>query len=202
MKSLQVVNVLLIEDNPSDVLLLRSALEADQISTFTLTHVERLSDGLKLLNGGSFDIILADLGLPDSSGLGTFERLRELASDVPMIVFSGDGNEEQAVHAVREGAQDYLVKSLSGFDMAARAIRYALERNKLQRSVKDSEHWFNTMFRSNPAPMGITSQSDYRIVDVNDAWVNLTGYSREEALGHTTIELGLAKPETLQQILS
>jgi DNA-binding response OmpR family regulator len=143
MASLQLIQVLLIEDNPSDVLLLRSALEEDQLSAFTLTHVERLSDGLKQLDGKSFDIILADLGLPDSSGLETFKRLREQAPDLPIIVFSGNDNEEQAVHAMRDGAQDYLVKGPNGFDMAARSIRYAIERNKLQSTLRESEQRFS-----------------------------------------------------------
>lgn len=200
MASLQLIQVLLIEDNPSDVLLLRSALEEDQLSAFTLTHVERLSDGLKQLDGKSFDIILADLGLPDSSGLETFKRLREQAPDLPIIVFSGNDNEEQAVHAMRDGAQDYLVKGPNGFDMAARSIRYAIERNKLQSTLRESEQRFSILFHSNPVPVGITRQTDYRIVDVNDAWTSLTGYSREEAIGHTSAELGLVKPEILQQI--
>ena len=200
MKNLQLIKVLLIEDSSSDVLLLRSALETDLISTFELTHVERLEDGLKQLKSDVFDIILADLGLPDCTGMDTFKRLREQAPDMPVIVFSGNDNEELAIQAVREGAQDYLVKSLSGFNMAARSIRYAVERNKLQQSVKDSEQWFTALFRFNPVPVGITRQSDYCIVDVNDAWEILTGYSREEAIGHTSTELGIAKPATLQEI--
>lgn len=200
MKSLLLLKVLLIEDNPSDVLLLRSALEEDQLSKFELTQADRLSDGIKLLDGGSFDIILADLGLPDSSGLETFERLHKHAPELPVIVFSGNDNEEQAIHAVREGAQDYLVKSLSGFEMAARSIRYGIERSKLQGILRDSEQRFSTLFRLNPVPVGITRQTDYSIVDVNDAWIELTGYTRDEAVGHTSAELGLVKPEKLKQI--
>ena len=202
MKSLQSLKVLLIEDNPSDVLLLLSALEADLISTFSLTHVERLEDGLKQIKDESFDVILTDLGLPDSAGLDTFKRLHKQVPNLPIIVLSGNDNEEQAIQAVREGAQDYHVKSPSGFEMVARSIRYAIERNKLQRSVKDSEQWFNTMFRLNPIPVGITRRLDYRIVDVNAAWEKLSGYSREEAIGHTSIELRITSPETLQQIRS
>ena len=200
MMSLLLLKVLLIEDNPSDVLLLRSILEEDQLSNFELTQADRLSDGIKLLDGGSFDIILADLGLPDSSGLETFERLHKHAPEIPVIVFSGNDNEEQAIHAVREGAQDYLVKSLSGFEIAARSIRYGIERSKLQGTLRDSEHRFSTLFRLNPVPVGITRQTDYSIVDVNDAWIELTGYTRDEAVGHTSAELGLVKPEKLKQI--
>lgn len=68
------------------------------------------------------------------------------------------------------------------------------------KELHTSEKRFTALFRSNPIPVGFTRASDYRIVDVNDAWSILTGYSREEALGHTSTELGLAKPKTLQHV--
>jgi PAS domain S-box-containing protein len=200
MKRLQALKVLLVEDNQGDVLLLRTALDADQLSTFELTTVDLLEDGLRQLQQTHFDIALVDLGLPDSLGLQTFERVHRASPEMPVVVFSGNEDEEQAVDAVRLGAQDYLVKSLSGFDMAARTIRYAIERNKLHNNLRESEERFSILFHSNPIPMGITRASDYSIVDVNDVWTNLTGYTRDEALGHTAAELGLVKPETLQQV--
>lgn len=200
MKRLQALKVLLVEDNQGDVLLLRAALDADQLSTFELTTVDLLEDGLRQLQQAHFDIALVDLALPDSLGLETFERIHRASPEMPVVVFSGNEDEEQAVDAVRLGAQDYLVKSLSGFDMAARTIRYAIERNKLHNNLRESEARFSILFRSNPVPMGITRASDYSIVDVNDVWTNLTGYTRDEALGHTAAELGLVKPDILQQV--
>lgn len=66
--------------------------------------------------------------------------------------------------------------------------------------LKYSQQRFSTLFRSNPVPMGITDAADLRIVDVNDAWSELTGFARAEALGRTSAELGLARPEALQSI--
>jgi PAS domain S-box-containing protein len=189
MESLQSLSVLLIEDNPSDVLLLETALEADPIHRFELTHVERLSDGLKKLDDAAFDIVLADLGLPDSSGLNTFEQLHEQVPDLPIVVFSGNDDEAQAAKAVRAGAQDYLVKSLNGFDMAARMIRYALERHHQQQALRESEKRFAKAFHSSPAAQAITRLADEKIVDVNDAYCRLTRYTREQLIGHTTEEL-------------
>jgi CheY-like chemotaxis protein len=130
MAALPSLRILLVEDNPSDVLLLQDALDADPLSTFVMTTVPRLADGIRRLQEQTFDIILADLGLPDSSGMDTFERLHGQAPDLPMVIFSGNDDQEQSLLAVRAGAQDYLAKSLSGFDMAARTIRYDVERNK------------------------------------------------------------------------
>ena len=117
------LKILLLEDNPTDVLLLQSALEADLLSEFVLSHVERLADGLKRLRTEEFDVILTDLGLPDSSGLETFESLHQQFPRLPILVFSGNTDVSEVVRAVRAGAQDYLVKSPGGFDMAPRSIR-------------------------------------------------------------------------------
>ncbi len=69
-----------------------------------------------------------------------------------------------------------------------------------EKRIEDSQKRFSTLFRSNPVPLGITDATDYRIVEVNDAWSELTGFTREEAIGRTSTELGLARPETLQSI--
>jgi PAS domain S-box-containing protein len=191
MKNGRALNVLLIEDNPSDVLLLQTALEADPVSSFALTHVERLAEGLKQLSDATFDIVLADLGLPDSSGLDTFEQLHRSMPSIPMVVFSGNDDEEQAIESVRAGAQDYLVKSLSGFDMAARTIRHAIERNKLQNTVRESEARFVKAFHSSPAAQTITRFADQKLLDVNESYSRLTGYTREQLIGHTADELHL-----------
>lgn len=74
------------------------------------------------------------------------------------------------------------------------------ERKQAEIAIKESERRFASLFRSNPTPIGITSASGYRIFDVNDAWCKLTSYSREEAIGHDSTELGLAKPQTLELV--
>lgn len=179
MKSGQALRVLLIEDNPSDVLLLRAALEADALSNFALTTVERLADGLQKLDEAMFDIVLADLGLPDNSGLSTFEQLHSHAPNLPMVVFSGNEDEEQAIQAVRGGAQDYLVKSLSGFDMAARTIRHAIERNKLQTTLREGEERLELVMEGSQLgywDWNIEAGKVYR----NERWAEMLGYTLEE----------------------
>lgn len=78
--------------------------------------------------------------------------------------------------------------------------RDVTQRKNAEKNLQESESRFSRLFRSNPVPVGITTASGFRIVDVNDAWTRLTGYSREEAIGHTSAELGLSKPETLQKV--
>ncbi|HNB50345.1 MAG TPA: PAS domain S-box protein, partial [Anaerolineales bacterium] len=185
------IHVLVLEDSPTDALLLRVALERDLLDQFALTIVERLEEGISQLAHTSFDVIVLDLGLPDSQGLKTFESLHPIAPHIPTIVFSGNTDDKDAIQAVRAGAQDYLVKSVSSFEMAGRAIRHAIERHKLQKSLQESEARFATIFEYSPVAIGISRIRDQKLIHVNTAFMALYGLSRAEALGHTTEELNI-----------
>jgi sigma-B regulation protein RsbU (phosphoserine phosphatase) len=119
------LRLLLVEDNPGDVRLLKEMLP----SGYSLTSVDRLSAALGHCRQA--DVVLLDLWLPDSEGLETFRRLHAEAPDVAVLVLTGRGDESGAVLAVREGAQDWLVKGQVDGDGLARALRYAVERNQL-----------------------------------------------------------------------
>jgi signal transduction histidine kinase/DNA-binding response OmpR family regulator len=132
------VKVLLIEDNPGDARLLQEMLADASSHTFDLECADRLSTGLERLAAGGIDAVLLDLSLPDSQGLDTFTRVHAQAPDVPIMVLSGLDDEALAIKAVREGAQDYLVKGRGDRDLLVRAIRYAIERMRLEEQFKAS----------------------------------------------------------------
>jgi DNA-binding NarL/FixJ family response regulator len=125
------IQVLLIEDNPTDVLLLRQACAAVPLTPCVFTHVERLSEGLKYLSGARFDVVLLDLGLPDSQGLETLAKVKALAAAVPIVILTGLDDESLGLQAVRAGAQDYLPKTHIDGYIVTRAIRYAIERHQI-----------------------------------------------------------------------
>ncbi|MCX6377490.1 MAG: response regulator, partial [Armatimonadetes bacterium] len=127
----QPINILVVEDNPADSRLIQETLRDVPGGGFQITVAESLSDGLRLVHEG-FDIVLLDLRLPDSEGFATFERMRESATGIPIVVLSGTEDESLAVKAVQEGAQDYLVKGRADGETLARAIRYAVARHKTQ----------------------------------------------------------------------
>lgn len=127
------INVLLVEDNPVDVLLAKDALEDSQ--QFDVTVAERLSTALELLKNHRFDVVLLDLGLPDCQGLETFIKLRQGNSSIPVIVMTAKDDNELALRAVREGAQDYLVKNQVQGDTLSRSIRYAIERQRSEATI-------------------------------------------------------------------
>ncbi len=126
------IKILLVEDNPGDARLLREMLAQAAPGQFQLTLVERLGAALQSLGQASFDLVLLDLSLPDSHGLETFLQVRDQESGLPIIVLSGLDDEALAVRAVREGAQDYLVKGQVDGDLLVRAMRYAIERGQTE----------------------------------------------------------------------
>ena len=124
--------ILLIEDNKGDARLLEEMMHDTGTTPFTIIWADRLSSGLKYLKRGGIHLVLLDLGLPDSDGFDTFKAIKESAPDVPIIVMTGLNDEKMAIDAVREGAQDYLVKGQVEGNLLIRAMRYAGERKKLE----------------------------------------------------------------------
>ena len=122
------VRVLLIEDNPGDDLLLRQTLAEVKNTKFEVVSADRLKAGLDLLAKGDVDVVLLDLLLPDSRGLDTLHKVHSKISSIPVVVLTGLDDEAMAIEAVREGAQDYLIKGQTDVNLTARALRYAIER--------------------------------------------------------------------------
>lgn len=130
--------VLLVEDNPADARLLQVILtEANGSGEgFNLQHVERISEALTSLSREHYDAILLDLTLPDGQGLTTAEVLCAAAPEVPIVVLTGLDDEAMALQAVQAGAQDYLVKGQVDGPMLTRALRYAIERHRMQQELR------------------------------------------------------------------
>jgi PAS domain S-box-containing protein len=124
------LNVLLIGDNLGDVRLIREMLAADKDLVFHLECADRLSVAMQQLAEAPVDLILLDLSLPDSQGLETFRKAHAEIVDVPIVVLSGSDDEELGMNAVQAGAQDYLVKGQVDGHSLARAIQYAIERER------------------------------------------------------------------------
>ena len=126
----QPIRVLLVEDSPTDVLLVRAALGVVAGAKFDVASVERLETAFERAQSVPVDVLLLDLGLPDSQGLETFVRAHAALPGLPIVVLSGQGDEELALLAVQQGAQDYLVKRATMKELLPRAIRYAVERHQ------------------------------------------------------------------------
>jgi diguanylate cyclase (GGDEF)-like protein/PAS domain S-box-containing protein len=134
----EALTVLMIEDDPTDAQLVRRYLAKLGVAS-TILHRDRLAGGLERLAEGGVDLVLLDFSLPDSAGIGSFRSLRARHPDVPVIVLTGMDDEELATRAVAEGAQDYLVKREVDGPLLARAIRYAIERHRVEVALRQSE---------------------------------------------------------------
>jgi signal transduction histidine kinase len=130
------VKILLIEDNLAEARLLQEFLQQADAKEFVLVHVKRLQEGLNELSRSNYDIILLDLTLPDSQGLSSLPILIDCAPSVPIVVLTNTNDEELALEAVREGAQDYLVKRHVNVNGLVRSICYAIERKQLLETLR------------------------------------------------------------------
>ncbi|MGA1841122.1 MAG: PAS domain S-box protein [bacterium] len=134
-----------------------------------LKCVDRLSTGLELLAAESFDIVLLDLFLPDSFGFETFTRIRSQVPSVPIIILSGLEDELMAIKAVQEGAQDYLFKTEVSTNLLVRAIRYGIERKRIEDALRDSERQYRSTINSMRDAIHVID-NDMRIVLLNNAF--------------------------------
>ncbi len=121
------MKILLVEDNPGDARLIEEMIKEEGTAKFELVHVQSLAEALQSLGADSFDSVLLDLGLPDSSGLDTLIRVHTQVPDMPIVVLTGLADEAVSAEALRQGANDYLVKGRVDSNVLVRAMRYATQ---------------------------------------------------------------------------
>ena len=132
------IRVLLIEDDQADAFLVHEMLleptagRDAATGDITLQHVTRLDVGVGKIAEGGYDIIISDLGLPDSQGMDTVKTLAAAARRIPIVVMTGLADHEVGLEAVNAGAQDYLIKGQVSGEMLVRSIRYAIERKRIE----------------------------------------------------------------------
>jgi signal transduction histidine kinase len=156
----RLIRLLLIEDDPGDATLTREMLAEAPAASCCLEWVDSLSAGLRRLTKGDIDLVLLDLGLPDSVGL---ESLRTLCSGMaralPVVVMSGHGEEEMAMQALQEGAQDYLVKGQVDARSLFRSIRYAIERQNTEEKLRTAHAELERQVAERTATLASTVES-------------------------------------------
>lgn len=171
------IKILLVEDNTIEAALLQEELCELEPSRFFISHVERLDEAIGRLEEGLFDIILLDLGLPDSHGLDTFVTAHERAKGIPIVVLSGLDDERLGMEAVRKGAQDYLVKGKSDVHALVRSLHHAIQRHRLLAELELSKERLNAQYRWIPIPTFTWERirDDFVLVDLNNAAVGEVG---------------------------
>ena len=130
-----IIKVLLVEDNEGDIRLIKELLSHDCPGKFVIETVNRLQEAIEIIKQEKFDVVLADLSLPDSDGMETVSHIQGSNSNLPIVVLSGQESESLATKIVQSGAQDYLVKGQGDGHLISKTLRYAIERKRIQEGL-------------------------------------------------------------------
>jgi diguanylate cyclase (GGDEF)-like protein/PAS domain S-box-containing protein len=180
--------LLLVEDNPGDARLIQEMFNDQGANNTELTRVASLSEAEKLLGQRAFDLILLDLGLPDSQGLDAVRRAHAVAPRVPLVVLTGMDDESLAAQCLQVGAQDYLIKGQIETRGLLRALRYAVERKNMEEALfVEKERAQVTLNCIGDAV--ICTDADGKITFLNLVAEKMTSWTRQEAAGRPMAEV-------------
>jgi PAS domain S-box-containing protein len=193
------LNILVVDDNATDLLLLEEALGEVRASKFALTGVMRLDEALAVLHDKRFDVVLLHLGLPDSQGLETFVRLQREHPAIPILILSGRNDEPLAIQAVQGGAQDFVAKDNIRGNLLARTIRYAIERKRSERKSIASEAGYRRLFETAHDGIFILDAETGQITDANPSLEKLLGYTIAELIGKRLWEIAPFRDKAASQ---
>ena len=183
------VAILLIEDNPGDARQVQEILCDVPGFAYQFDWADRLSSGMKHLENDHTDIVLLDLNLPDSYGYETYQQLHKRFPDMPIVLLTGLEDEQLGLHAVRDGAQDYLAKGNLEGNLLTRTIRYAMERKLADIALHKSEQLLKKTFSCLNDAVFIINAHTMEITSCNPAASNIFGYSAEELVGKNALFL-------------
>jgi two-component system, NarL family, sensor histidine kinase UhpB len=185
------MRILIVEDNPGDVRLLREHLIGDRslAQVFQLAHVDRVGPALELLGNTSFDAVLLDLSLPDSQGIETLIRLHAVRPGMPIVVLTSLDDEVLGLQLLQAGAQDYLVKGEVTASLLRRSLRYAVARKRAEVELLRSEIFLESIVENIPHMIFVKDARELRFVRFNKAGEELLGHTRQELIGKSDYDM-------------
>ncbi len=181
--------LLIVEDQRFDAMLLRRQLSAPAISCAHVDHAESLAGAIEALGQCQYDAVLLDLGLSDSDGVNAVRTLNQRFPDLVIVVLTGRDEEALGIEALASGAQDMLIKGSFDTTVLARALHYAIERQRLEGGLRQSVEEHRALFENNPFPVWVYDGYTLRFLAVNEASVAEYGYTREEFLKMTLMDV-------------
>jgi PAS domain S-box-containing protein len=205
MKSKELLKILLVEDSESDAALLQENIRLSKIDDLHFEVTGSLEQAIDYFKNNHIDAALLDLNLPDSSGLDTVRNIRSTHPDVPIIVLTGVDDERTGVDAVRMGAQDYLVKGRTDGRTIARAIRYAIERKRMEmelrqardelemrvqertQTIRQQSMFLDAYFRHSLTPV-VFLDAHFNFIRVNKAYASACQKQIDDFPGHNHFE--------------
>jgi CheY-like chemotaxis protein len=180
--------LLLVEDNQGDARLLQEMLNEPSLNGTEVSHVTTMSDAEAHLGRHDVDIIVLDLGLPDTHGVEAIRRAHAAAPRIPLVVLTGLDDESLAAQTLQEGAQDYLLKGQIEARGLLRSLRYSIERKTMEEALfAEKERAQVTLNSIGDAVVCTDISGD--ITFLNPVAEAMTGWSFAEAVGRPMVEV-------------
>ncbi len=192
------VRVLLVDDDQGDFEMTRALLSQAEHADFQLDWVSTFDEALDAFREDRYDVYLLDYFLEDRTGLDLLREAERFEVDAPVIMLTGRGSREVDLEAMKAGAADYLVKGRIDPEILERSIRYALERNRAARALRESEERHRSMF--DHLPVGLyRSAPDGTFIDANPALIRILGYPDRGTLQERYARHFYVNPEDRQR---
>jgi len=184
------LKILVIEDNPGDFVLVEDFLH-DQIETPIIQHASNFKSALAELSecDAEFDIVLLDITLPDKAGEPLIQAIINSCPNAPVIVLTGHADFSFSVRSLSLGVADYLLKDELTSLSLYKSIIYSTERRRQSDELASSQLKYSELFQLSPLPMWVFDLTTLRFLDVNDSALRHYGYSRDEFLGMTILDI-------------
>ena len=190
LKDKKTYRILVIEDNTGDFTKVEDFL-IEQFADPVITRAINFKQVCEILSSDDsiFDVILLDLTLPDKSGQYLINEMLQLAPLYPIIILTGYTDIYFSIRSISSNIADYLLKDELTAAMLYKSIIYTIERNKNISEIKKSEKRYSDLFRLSPQPMWLYDPETYRFIQVNKAAIKHYGFSEEEFLNMTILEI-------------
>jgi PAS domain S-box-containing protein len=178
---------------------------------FSIDTAASAGEARVLMTSGNYDAIVSDYQMPGEDGITFLKSVRSSCTDIPFILFTGRGREEVVIEAINNGVDFYIQKggdARAQFAELAHKIRHAVTRHKdaarrmiTEDALRESEAKFSRLFQSSPVILALIDITNNSFVDINDAFVRSTGYSREEVIGESPESLGIYIDAGTQELI-
>lgn len=193
--------ILTVEDNPSDLFLLEHMLKSSGLDIRQLYSTDLISEACSLLQEREIHLVLLDLSLPDSFGIHSFRQLKSVVNKIPVIILTHMSDTTLALEAIKEGAQDYLVKGELTESLLVKTIQYSLERERTLDDLRESNERFNTVVRATNDAIWDWDIVAGKVFIVGDTYKKLFGYDVVDANSPEHLWESVIHPEDRERVL-
>ncbi|HMH20658.1 MAG TPA: PAS domain S-box protein [Puia sp.] len=190
-----------VEDNPSDLFLLERMLRSSGLEIGKLFSADRVKTAIEILQSREIHLVLLDLTLPDSFGINSFLILKPIVQKIPVIILTGLSDTCLAVEAIKEGAQDYLVKGEFDDNLLAKSIQYSLERKRNLEKLRESNERFNTVVKATNDAVWDWDLLTNEIFVVGDTYKQLFGYDIVNSVSPQDLWESLLHPDDKKRVM-